>query len=215
MVKQIYLKEILIGYCLTFFGIFFSLNFSTIGEFGWIPRGGETLKIILQYGFCIFLTLDFWYLIAGIIYITVPVIFLAFFLFEYLNSQVELESRKSLFFELSFLTLAGLVPVPTLHLSRIFLTFFPILDPNFDLQLAYLTEVLKVQPQDWRPRAFPVKQETLITGYYSIMVVVLYLLILLILDLLSQKHIITKPLKNHIRKILSRVQRAIPRHRLG
>ena len=199
--KQTYIKEVFISYCLTLFSIFFSLNLSTISTFGWLPRGGEALQSLIQHGFSFFMTMDFWYLIAGIIYITIPVIFLSFFLFGYLNSQLQIRNRRAMFFELTYLTLAGAVPVPTLHLARIVLTFLPMVDPVLESQLTYFKDVLGVQPQDWKPRAFPISQEALITGYYSVILVAVFLALFLLFDILSRKRLLLSATKRIISKI--------------
>lgn len=206
--KPTYLKEIFIGYCLTLFSIFFGLNLQTINVFGWLPRGMETLQSITQHGINIFMTLDFWYLVAGVIYMIVPVAFLSLFLFAYLHSEVGMpKSRRSMLYELALLTLAGAIGVPTLHVSRIFLTFLPLVDPALEQQLSHLTDNLKVRPEDWKPRAFPITQETLITGYYSIMIIFLYIVGFIILDHLSGKHFITTQLRKPIRKLLISIKK--------
>lgn len=201
--KQAYIKEVFISYCLTLFSIFYGLNLSTVSSFGWLPRGGETLQCLILHGFGFFMTLDFWYLMAGAIYMAVPIIFLSFFLFGYLNSQVQIGNRRAMFFELTYLTLAGAVPVPTLHLARVILTFLPIVDPVLELQLTYLKDVLCVQPQDWKPRAFPISQEALVTGYYSVIVVAVFLVLFLTFDILSRKRLFLFNAKRIIGKIIA------------
>lgn len=182
------------------------MNLTTVAVFGWFPHGAKTLNAILQNGFFFFMMMDFWYLLGGVIFVLVPVMFLSVFMFEYLKGSVELETRRSTFFELAYLTMVGVIPIPALHISRIYLTFIPMLDPQVLLQREYMEEVLRIQEQEWSPRTHPLSDQTLQTGYYSLIVVGSYFLLLLLLDYLSKKRFMIDPIEQRVRDLATSVK---------
>lgn len=83
------------------------------------------------------------------------------------------------------------------------------LDPQVLLQQEYMEEILKIQKEEWSPRAFPLSDQALQTGYYSIIMVGSYFALLLLLDYLSKKQFMIGSLKKLIYRLATSIKDAL------
>jgi hypothetical protein len=169
------IRVLLITYAASFFLGFFIMNTYTIlnPKFSWLGPFDSSWSIYSQSSSY---SLGYWYIIALAIFILGSIaVFILFFLFRWSKRQRE-TNRRVLAFEVFLVTIIALSPFALLHTSRLFLDFFPIVDPEQERQLEYMRSL---NVSSWEYRSLPLEQRAdslkLYSGYLLLVYLILFI----------------------------------------
>ncbi|MEM4378950.1 MAG: hypothetical protein QXX85_08225 [Candidatus Nitrosotenuis sp.] len=180
-----YSKISLLFYCGMFFFAFFFVHIHTISNwpFSWISASVDFFaKMSTESN--IIDVLEFWYFVAFLIFFAMSLIPLILTVFFYGKRQRIGIKKHFLVFEIMFLTTISLSPFFGLHTARLVLDHIPIIDPEYDFQVSYLQNQLKIDPENWNFQISPLEKRTSILKDYSYWIAGGYLSTLFITSLL-------------------------------
>jgi hypothetical protein len=161
--------EILLGLCYTLFGVTLGLQLGTAisPQFDWTGAGNRGfLRLFAEKRLDFWNIMELWYGIGIFLYLGTSVMFLC--LFTVLYFRISDDSAKMsfahLFRETGLMVVAALFPFFAFHLTRLFLSTIPMVDPEMIRQLEHLRRT-NIATADWAFRSvgLPVLAEQLVT----------------------------------------------------
>lgn len=175
---------ILIPSLIVFSILFYFNSVSTsVGPLDWTFAAGQAFITYQETEKQLFDIIEFWYLVALIIFLVLSLIPFAIILVIY-SKRKRIGTRKFLLFsEIIFLAVVSLIPFFALHSARIVLDVGPVIDPEYDRQADYLKNQ-QVNSTQWSYGLLPLEQRAQTLQDYSFVIIGSYLSMLLVTSLM-------------------------------